>query len=201
MGRGCGHANRFFLVWGFNGPRISQSRVHFCWHHRNSSMDGFPMTWNRNIALFDWEKICIPHIVSIISWLITPPPSYHITKFRHDLMYAIVAVFQWPEREVTLFLWENLYFTNPALYDQCYHHHGLTLQSSRYGTCNCYQVTFLTSSPRKFEKWSYSCYMSLIKTIHVITTLHCTGPMLIDFTNCSWPIWRSTEEYICINYA
>ena len=64
----------FFLVWGFNGPRISQSRVHFCWHHRNSSMDGFPMTWKRNIALFVRK--------SSIIWPMSPPPWSHIAKFQ-----------------------------------------------------------------------------------------------------------------------
>ena len=199
MGRGCEHAKRFFFGLGVRWPKNLAILGTFL--PAAQELDGFPMTWKRNNPLFVRKSAF--HIL-YRSFPELPHHGIILQSSKHDLLYSIVAVFQWPEREKHSIcekicisqIWSNIFWL--ILSPPWYYIAKFQIWSI---ICNCYQVTFLTSSPRKFEKWSYSCYMSLIKTIHVITTLHCTGPMLIDFTNCSWPIWRSTEEYICINYA
>ena len=118
----------------------------------STGMDGFPMTWKRNNPLFVRKSAF--HIL-YRSFPELPHHGIILQSSKHDLLYSIVAVFQWPEREKHSIcisqIWSNIFWL--ILSPPWYYIAKFQIWSI---ICNCYQVTFLTSSPRKFEKWSYS---------------------------------------------
>ena len=145
-------------------------------------LDGFPMTWKRNNPLFVRKSAF--HIL-YRSFPELPHHGITLQSSKHDLLYSIVAVFQWPEREKTLYLWENLYFKNLIK-------HFLTnIIPTMVLHCKVPDmIHYMQLLPSNFfdEQSKKIWKMKLF-----------TGPIVIDY--CSWQIWRSTEEYIYINSA